>query len=249
MNKFADAAGDVGMEELLCDLLAALGINLPQATNEVQFKRALYEAAMAKIHELAAKAQTPQQSPTQDPNNPKPPGAGAPPGNPIIQQEQQPMYMSLEDINKITDTTMKTIALSMYNENVRLRAEMEGNAKVATSLHSAKLKEANAARATRVNMLGRISPKVKTDLDAMLVLPSMALSLGDGGEVIDPMGQMLAVLEKGLADIPRLLTTDSASLTIAMQPTDGETLREEESDKLADDMSRRMGYPPPAKAS
>ena len=159
------------------------------------------------------------------------------------------MYMSLEDINKIDNPTMKSIALSMYNENVRLRAEMESNAKVAASLRDAKLKEANAARATRVNMLGRVSPKVKADLDAMLTLPSMALSLGDGGEVVDPMGQTLAVLEKGLADIPRLLTTDSASLTLVPQPADADALKEEEIDKLADSMSRTIGYPPAAKAS
>ncbi len=251
MNKFADAAGDVGMEELLCDLLAALGIHLPEATNEVQFKRALYEAAMMKIHELAAKGQAGAQPPPGgDPNNPKPPGApgAAPGGNPILQQEQQPMYMSLDDINKIDNPTMKTIALSMYNENIKLRAEMEGNAKVATSLRDAKLKEANATRATRVAMLSRVSPKVKTDLEAMLALPAMALSLGDGGEVIDPLGPTLMVLEKGLADIPRLLTTDSASLSTVPQPTDADTLKQEEIDMLADNMSRMMGYPVPAKA-
>ena len=34
------------------------------------------------------------------------------------------MYMSLEEINKLPDP-MKGVALAMYNENVKLRAEME----------------------------------------------------------------------------------------------------------------------------
>ena len=159
------------------------------------------------------------------------------------------MFMSLEDINKIADTTMKTIALSMYNENIKLRAEVDAGAKTANSLRDAKLKEEDAKRKTRVAFLSKLSPRVKADLDAMLALPAMALSMGDGGAVVDPMAQTLAVLEKGLQDLPRLLTTEASALSVQPQPQDADMLTEERADKLADDLARQMGAAPSKKAS
>jgi hypothetical protein len=245
MNPMMDSRGDVKMEELLCDLLSALGVMMPENVGEGEFKRALYEAAMSKIKELTANAQAAgsANAGAAGANTTSP--AGQP--NPLIQQEQQPMYMSLEDIQKITDPTMKTIALSMYNENVKLRAEADADRKKLNSLNDAKLKEENAKRQTRVAMLGRVSPKVKADLDAMLALPSMALSMGEGGAVVDPMATTLAVLEKGLSDIPRLLTTPSSEVIALSQPTDEEMFSQEAEDKLADDMARKMGCPPEQK--
>lgn len=249
MESFRDPVGDVSMEELLCDLLGALGIHCEKTGNDEHFKRSLYNAAMSKIHELTAKAQASGPAGAQNAagNTTSPSGPGNQ-GNPLIQQEQQPMYMSLEDINKITDPTMKSIALSMYNENVKLRAEMEANAKTANSLRDAKLKEATAQRNNRIAMLSKLSPKVKADLEAMVASPSMALSMGEGGAVNDPMAQTLAVLEKGLADMPRLLTTESSALSVQPQPTDGE-MSADEIDKLADNFARMMGCPPEKKAS
>ena len=249
-NPLADAGGDVAMEELLCDLLQALGVPMPDESNEQEFKRHLYEAAMSKIKELTSKGMgdkpdefKPDQNkpPAQQPNAAQP--------NPLIQQEQQPMYMSLEDINKITDPTMKNIALSMYNENVKIRAEAEADRKKLASLNDAKLKEEDAKRRQRVFMLGRVSPKVKADLEAMLALPAMALSMGDGGAVVDPMAQTLAVLEKGLSDLPRLLTADHAALSEQPQPTDADTLSEERQNEVADGLARQMGAPAAKKAS
>ncbi len=247
LEPFSSPAGDVGMEELLCDLLGALGIHCEKTGNEETFKRALYVGAMTKIHELTSKAQTPDM-PSMPPAGGQP---GQPPGgaggtNPLIQQEQQPMFMSIEEINKITDPTMRTIALSMYNENAKLRGEMEASTKTANSLRDAKLREATTTRQGRVQLLSRLSPRVKADLEGMLAAPSMALSMGDGGTVIDPMEQTLAVLEKGLSDMPRLLTADMASLSVQPQPTDAEMSTEDE-DKLADSMARMMGCPPQAK--
>ena len=37
------------MEELLCDLLSALGVQMPENVGEAEFKRALYEATMSKV--------------------------------------------------------------------------------------------------------------------------------------------------------------------------------------------------------
>lgn len=245
MNPMLDGMGDVKMEELLCDLLTALGIQMPDNVGEAQFKRALYEAAMNKIKELTsqAQAQTDASAMAGASNTTSP--AGANPLQAGVQQEQQPMYMSLEDINKLPDP-MKGVALAMYAENQKLRGEIDASKKITDSLRDAKLKEAGTARAGRVAVLSRLSPKVKADLEAMLALPSMALSMGDGGTVVDPMAQTLLVLEKGLSDMPRLLTTDHASLSIVPQPTDTEMSREE-TDKIADDMARAMGCPPEQK--
>ena len=134
----------------------------------------------------------------------------------------------------------------MYNENIKLRSEIEAGAKTVNSLRDAKLKEENAKRMTRVTLLSKVSPRVKADLDAMLALPTMALSIGDGGTVIDPMAQVLTVLEKGLADIPRLMTIDSASLSVQSQPTD-EELSSEAAEKASDDLARMMGCAPEQK--
>ena len=250
---FNDPAGDIGMEELLCDLLQALGVPMPDESNEAQFKRHLYEATMSKIKELTSKGMGKQEQDgkSDQPDQNKPPNQNphAAQPNPLIQQEQQPMFMSLEDINKIADTTMKTIALSMYNENIKLRAEVDAGAKTANSLRDAKLKEEDAKRKTRVAFLSKLSPRVKADLDAMLALPAMALSMGDGGAVVDPMAQTLAVLEKGLQDLPRLLTTEASALSVQPQPQDADMLTEERADKLADDLARQMGAAPSKKAS
>lgn len=154
------------------------------------------------------------------------------------------MYMSLDDINKISDVTMKGIALAMYNENVKANAKTAELEKKLNSLNDSKLKEENAKRSTRVQLLGRLSPKVKADLDAMIALPAMALSMGDGGVVVDPMAQTLTVLEKGLSDIPILLRTETAALSIHQHPVDADVLTKEQEDKMADDMARRMGAAP-----
>lgn len=153
------------------------------------------------------------------------------------------MYMSLDEINKIADPAMKGIALAMYNENVKLRSEVDADRKKLNALNDAKLKEENAKRQTRVQLLGKLSPKVKVDLDAMIALPAMALSMGEGGVVVDPMAQTLAVLEKGLADMPRLLTTDQSALSVQPQPTDADTLTEARVNEIADGFARQMGAP------
>ncbi len=255
LDPLTDSLGDVKMEELLCDLLQALGVPMPDDSNPHEFKRHLYEAAMCKIKDLAMKG---------DPNSPQNtakaniPGQSPRPGqaNPLmnqVQQEQQPMYMSLEDINKIPDETMKGIALSMYNENVKLRAEMDTDRKKLNSLNDAKLADEKAKRDARVLLLGKLSPRVKADLDAMVALPAMALSMGDGGVVVDPMAGTLSMLEKGLADtanMPRLLTTDRASLAIAPQPRDLDAeMTDERAQEIADGLSQQMGCGPAAKAS
>lgn len=216
-------------KKLLHDLLRKLGVPLPEIVTEGEFKDVLKKAAALKLTELttAARIRKPQN-------------------NPIV-QEQQPMYMNLEEIAKIPDETMRNIALSMYNENVKLRSELEKNAQATVSLRDMKLAEEAAKRKMRVDRLGRISPKVKADLDAMSAMPAMALSLGDNGVVTDPMGQTLSVLEKGLSDLPAMLQTSQTALTVQPHPTDGE-MSEEAINTVADSYSRMMGCPPEKKS-
>ncbi len=251
-DPLADQAGDMGgestaieMEELLCDLLQALGVPMPDESNPEEFKRHLYEAVMSKIKELTSKGMGEQDgAANQKPDQNKPPGQNphASQPNPLIQQEQQPMYMSLEEINKLPEP-MRGVALAMHTENVKMRAELDTAKKVTDSLRDAKLKEAATARASRIMLLSRLSPRVKADLDTMLALPAMALSMGDGGAVVDPMAQTLAVLEKGLADLPRLLTTDASALSVQPQPQDADMLTDARADEIADGLARAMGAP------
>ncbi len=240
-----DKAGDVSMEEVLCDLLRALGVDCQHDGNEEQFKRNLYMAAMKKVHDLTNKGMNPQQPQPGQVNKGNPPGNQP---NPIITQEQQPMYMSLEKINEITDPTMKDIALSMYNENVKANAERDAMKKKLESLETAKLKEAGAARAARIAKLSQRSPKVKEDLGKMVALPNMALSMGDDGNVVDPMDQTLLILERGLSDLPKLLETPSSALSVAPHPTDNANeLTQEQIDAIVEQQTRNMGCVPEQK--
>ncbi len=83
----------------------------------------------------------------------------------------------------------------------------------------------------------------------MVALPTMALSLGDGGTVVDPMESTLAVLEKGLSSIPMLLRTEASALSVQAHPTDETALTEDRINDLADGLARSMGLPPQKKAS
>lgn len=245
------SAQNVTMEKLLCDLLNSLGVMMPENVGEVEFKRALYDATMAKIRELTAKAQGTENKMTQQNAQNAAANTTSPAGrtNPLIQQEQQPMYMSLEEINNIPDPTMRTIAMSMYQQNAHLSAQLAAQQKRIEATHQAELRKANTARATRVQLLCKLSPHVKADLESMLANPDMALSISENGAVVDPMSHVLAMLEKTLENIPRLLTTNQAALSIHSQPTDAEMLDQEEEQKLADDLARMMGCAPEKKTA
>ena len=238
-DPLADQTGDVKMEELLCDLLSALGVQMPENVGEAEFKRKLYEATMSKVKELTGKAQSAGSAQSQ-PNTTSPAGGG----NPLIQQEQQPMYMSIEEAQAIQDPVMRKVALSMLEQNTALQAKLEAQAKVTESFRTSRLNEAAAKRASRIQLLSKLSPKIKPELDAMLALPSMALSLGDDGAVIDPMAPTLAMLEKQQVDMPTLLKTDARALAVAAQPSDESILSGEQEDQLVDSFATMMGAAP-----
>ena len=153
------------------------------------------------------------------------------------------MFMSLDDINKLPDP-MRGVAMAMYAENQKLRSAVAASKQITDSLRDAKLKEANIHRLSRVATISRFSPRVKADLTAMLAQPDMALSMGDGGNVVDPMHATLATLEKALGDMPRLLTSESAALNMQPQPTDESMMTDARSDELSDALARMVGAPP-----
>lgn len=257
LEPFNDPAGDVTMEEVLCDLLGALGVYVEKTGNEAQFKRSLYTAAMTKVSELTQKGQSPPGQPQPGEISKMQQGAGkpgmggaAPGGNPLIQQEQQPMYMSIEEINAIVDPVMKKIALSMYQENVRLRSEAKANADAVAAINAKAIADAKAQRAGRIALLGKVSPTIKARLERMVAAPGAALSMGGDGQVHDPLADTLALLEAGLGDMPALLTADMRHATMQPHPVDGDVaLSQEDEDKLVEDMARRAGAPPARQAS
>lgn len=260
MPPLGDKAGDVSMEEVLCDLLRALGVDCQHDGDEAQFKRNLYAAAMKKVHDLTSKGMNKEETPKPGAiNQGKPPGSPGQPGsqpNPLVQQEQQPMYMgidmsatmSLEDINKL-EGPLKAVALSMYAENQKAIARAEASEKKVKALEDTEIKKKVTERNQRIAILSRMSPKIKADLEAMAGNQSFALSMGDGGAVNDPMAQTLDLLEKQLGSLPTLLTTDSSALSTLPQPADGGEVSQEEMDKVADSFARSMGALPEKKAS
>ena len=235
-NPLADQQGDVNldvkMEELLCDILSVLGIPMPENVGPGEFKRALYEAGMKALKEMKDKKEASSDKNAADAAaNTKSPGGNQP--NPLIQQEQQPMYMSLDEIKKLDDGHLKTVALSMYNEIVKANTKAETNEKLLKSMRDKTLAEEQAKRKTRINVLGRMSPRIAADLAALEAQPQMALSMGEDGAVVDPMAQTLALLDKQLADMPKLFSTAVSDVTQQSQPADSGFMSEERSDELS----------------
>ena len=244
-DPLGDSPGDVMMEEILCDLLQALGVPMPNESNENEFKRHLYEAAMSKIKELTSKGMGKEGHDAPDQNKPpsQQPNASKPMPNPLIgqvQQEAQPMYMSVEEINQLPDP-LRGVALAMFNENQKIRAEMEAAKKVSDGLREAELKKAMRAREQRVAILKKLTPDAAADLDAMCAMESMVLSMDAAGNVVDPMANTLKIMEKAVGQLPTLLRTEQSALSISPQPTDESEMSDERSTAIADGFSRMMG--------
>lgn len=259
LEPFNDPAGDVSMTELLCDLLGALGVVCEHSDDESAFKRNLYNVAMTEIHKRVGESKAKEQG--QDPKNRtnppgQPPNNKAPgqPGqtNPLIQQEQQPMYMGLsmniEEINKL-DEPLRSVALSMHEATVKANAKAAESEKLLNSLRDKELATASTIRAKRAAFIARFMPGAKQDIEAMLAMPGMALSMGDGGAVIDPMEQTLRILEKGMKNLPKLLTTEDTAMSVQDQPTDADVLSDARIEELANMQAAKMGVTPAKKAS
>lgn len=245
MDPTEDSQGDVKMEELLCDLLQALGVPMPDESNPAEFKRHLYEAAMSKIKELTSKGMGKDAADTannQAPDQNKPPSQqpnASQPQNPLmpqVQQEQQPMFMSLEAIDALPEE-MRGVVRAMYDENKKILDELAEDKKVALSLRAIKLQDETAARNSRISILTKLLPNVRADLEAMAASPAMALSITDGGIVVDPMTKMLATLERSVSDSSQLMMDEAVAMSV--KPTT--SLTTDQANEMADGFARLMG--------
>ncbi len=68
------------------------------------------------------------------------------------------------------------------------------------------------------------------------------------GQIADPMKATLDMLDKGLSDLPRMLTTDHSALAVMAQPTDASTLSQEGTNDLVDSLIRMTGGTPEKRA-
>jgi hypothetical protein len=210
VESIVDADGDISVYDVICDLLASEGYDVPEGTDKENFAERLYTVLMDK---LKSKKDEGLLGDTMD-KKPEPP-TGAPP----IVPEQPPLFMSLEDVNKITDPAMKAMALSM----LKLNKKVEGYEQTAIA-------KATATRNKRIENLARsLPPKHRDMLVQKAASPAMKFSIGDDGAVSDPMGDVLDILEAGMASLPTLLRTPSAQLAQMEHPKqyDGESTPEQ----------------------
>ena len=206
-----DASGKVDMERLLCDLLRALGIDLPTNTDKAEFKKELYAAAMRTISERTGKGKRPGGTSSAGASgNPLIPGASA---------EVEPMYLALNisTIEGIADPTARQIALSLATELDRLHHDRREAARSAQRLSEAQLSEARSRRQTVINRILRLAPAVQRELEDMLNAPSMAFSVDDSGTTTDPAEATLATLERRVTEQnPHLTSIQAAAQSVAL---------------------------------
>ncbi len=135
------------------------------------------------------------------------------------------MYMSLEQIATIEDPTQKTQA--SFNRALALNV-LESH------------RETRKVRVERVAK--RIPPATREKLLAMVA--SAELSLSAEGKVIDPVEEFLSILEGSLPDLPRLLTTPGAQLSLQEQPGEDEEKKRKRQSALADELAAAAGAKP-----
>ena len=107
------------------------------------------------------------------------------------------MYMSLEEVNAITDPELKKVASALFSTGQR-----------ASALEKKALSEALLKRKARIERLLKRCKAAgfKEDLEAME--KSATLSIGDDGSVQDSLDVALGALERAATDIPSLVMTN-----------------------------------------
>lgn len=116
------------------------------------------------------------------------------------------MYMSLEQVNKITDPTLKQVALSLHAQ----QQEMEALKKNAFE----------GAKKRRQDRIDRLAKKLPQSARDQLVgqLQGATLSIGADGVVKDSLAVTLDILEAGIKDLPAMLTTQNAQFSELPHP-------------------------------
>lgn len=229
---------ELDLAEIMCDLLSAMaGIDLPEDTNEENCLQNVLRALMdhAKTTGKLKIGDEPAPTPTK-------PGMGQAPSqprsNPVL-QEQAPMYMtlSLEDIQKITDPKEKSIAEAFMS----LRNERDTDRKKHEALSANRLADFKKQRDQRIEKLCKRRPMLTDDLLAMSADAGFALSLADDGNVIDPMNKALAMLEKGLVDLPSMLLGQPSNYQEVAHPVEPGTMSKERVIEVTKELAKTMG--------
>lgn len=187
-----DKKGDISVYHVLCDLLPQVGIELPDCDSK-NFVQELYKAVMAKV--VGKSEELPMDKPEQKP--PEKPAAPTPsPAKPSpVVQEQAPLYMSLDDIEKIESPREKSMALALH------------------SLQDQAIKSATAERERRVaKLLKSLPPSARKRLEERVKASPVALSMGGA---VDPLDETLTLLEESARDWPAML---SAQQPATQQP-------------------------------
>lgn len=192
-----DPKGDVGIEELLRDLLGALGIVIGSTTTEAEFKRALYEAAMTKIRELTGNGGGTggkQSSP-----NPLMTGHTS-----DLREEVAPAAFSLQQtlarIERIADPHQKSIALALADAIPLAARQKEEQARQTAWQREARVNEAKGRRQQVIERCLKLNPGALHEINVLLNAPSAAFSVDDTGTVKDPMQQRLESLLQRLQE-------------------------------------------------
>lgn len=223
----AEEPGDVSFEELIPHLLEMHGISVPAGGKGKEFLQSLVQGLLASAKQLQSQNQDgnvlddPMATPT-DPlaAKPKPPGP--------VQQESPTMYMSLEQINRITDPEKKQMATMLFS------LQQETGA-----LRKNKLDEAAKKRSDRIERLAKRLPARSRDkLLQMVAGDGAKLSLGSDGIVRDPMDTVLEIFEQGIPDLPDMLR-GGVKLSEESHPADSGVLTDAQAEELANQQTRR----------
>ncbi len=224
-----DSDGDISVWSVLGDMAAmALGVDLGE--EEITAENGpekLLELFRTAVQQKLAAAETGAGAEAEATETTPPPETGS--SNPVL-QETQPMYMSLEQVQKITDPTMKSIAMSLFESQKKNKA-----------LEQKLFNDAKKARDARITKLKRLMSTEQLKVLNELVAGAK-FSLGDDGVVQDPANSWLSLYEGALAQLPEMLRLNSAELAVQPQPTETNgAVSEERIEQVRQEYRRNAG--------
>lgn len=195
--------------DVLCDCLSVYDIEMGEGTTEENLVQSLLKVLMDKLK---------MDMGQPDPAKPATPTVPTAPRSPVI-QESPPMFMSLEDVEKIADPTMKRIA------------------KGAFALQTKAINDAKVLRDRRVERIAKKLP-VKARDQLLAQAKDAKLSLDENtGAVHDSLNVMLDMLEQSIPDVPTLLTADVSTIHMQHHPEEfNGSVSKERADAIVDGM-------------
>jgi len=230
--------GDVDstLMEILCDALdAVFGIQLPEETSEETLAQDILKALFAHLKGEGIEPELGDEEEEKDELEPNNPAKGE------VMQESPPLYMSLEEVQKITDPAQKRMAEMILS----LQGTVDAEKKRSDALAKNTLDAAAVRRNTRVETLCKRLPVAVRD-KLLGQVKGAALSLGDDGAVIDPLASMLEMLEESTRNIPALLSANAGTILEQPQPRDYDgSMTEERRQQIVKEQSQNAGVKSP----